>query len=77
MTIPVRQREFLKAKARFNSAKLGFNVDLVGTVIKNNKQTCAIKCTIGNPVWQRKHENKNPEGVPCFHKCPFALWYER
>ena len=35
--MPARQREFLKARVKYAAVKLGFNVDMMGMVVKNGK----------------------------------------
>jgi len=62
---------------RHAAIKLGFNIDMPGAVMKMGKQTCTFKCSIGSSAWQKRHDAKQPEGVPKFNKCPFSVWYER
>ena len=52
----VTGRDYLRSRVKFASAKLGFCVDSGMNILRGDKQTCTIKCTVGKKLWYQKYE---------------------
>ena len=47
----VTGRDYLRSRVKFASAKLGFCVDSGHNVLRGDKQTVTVKCTVGKKLW--------------------------
>lgn len=73
----VTGRDYLRSRTKFAASKLGFCVDSGQNIIKGEKQTVTVKCTVGKKVWYQKYDQFSPKDVPKFAPCPFSIWYDR
>lgn len=72
----INDRLYLRARLRFSSALLGFQIRIYYNKFKDNSHYVSCRCMVGCLAWHRKKAATN-KPYPKFRRCSFFIQYKR